>query len=233
MNVPEGRHHRMLRFFACGVLTLLTSCCRSGPSGPMVSASPSSTTGSGDAATGADEELVASESTTAPAEITIRMTNRTGKPRYVGYPRHWTERLSIERREGDRWVAIAYEQPMCSEVCPADGRQPTCGFCSPPIPVLEAVVFKTREYAWNGKEFVDRTLAGAKCSCVQSVAARAGRYRATLCTLSKIECDPAPCAADEHGLIRRGVRMVDAPNCTSKEFDVRGVPSSVALDVTL
>jgi len=197
----------------------------------MVSPSGSASIGSGEAPTRAVETLPAAPDA-ASAEITIRMTNRSGKPRYIGYGRLWSEQLKIERREGDKWTAISYEAWPCTVLCPGDGTAPVCRFCSPPIPVPEAIELQTRDYTWSGKEFVGVRPQGATCDCYEAVAARPGRYRATLCVMTRIACDPGPCKADQYGLVRKGVRFVEPASCTSAEFDVSGAPRIVALDIT-
>ena len=212
-------------------LPLALGACRSTAGAPTTSATATPPADAAAAAMPAPDAGSAPQGESAAGEVTLRMTNRAGSPRYIGYLRDWTEQLTLERHDGAKWAAVAYQPPLCAELCPADGSAPPCRFCSPPIPVPEAVALSVRDFLWDGSEYALRQPERSACSCQQAQRARAGRYRATLCTMAHVACEPAPCRPDPHGFLRRGVQLDAQPLCTSVEFELGREPLTVALDV--
>jgi hypothetical protein len=230
----------VVRSLTPAALSVLVCSCSSGEASRTASTLPSSTAGAPSASALAGTATATLSSAQPPTDpgprvangaVGIHLVNRSGKPRYLGYGRSWTERLTIERRVGAEWVAIPYQQGICAELCPADGTPPTCSFCSPPMPVPEAMVLGSHDFAWDGKEYPFVQRAGEKCGCARPTNASPGTYRVTICFLSKLDCEPSPCRPDPYGIMRRGVRLGGQPTCVSTELELGPKPTEVTLDV--
>lgn len=164
-----------------------------------------------------------------PGTVTFLLVNQTGSPRYLFFNRFWTENLSVERRVGQSWISVAYEEPLCVQPCPSDGSTPTCGFCSPPTPSPEARVLERIEESWDGAVFEERQGAQEWCFCFRRAPAPLGRYRVGLCVHSELICEASPCQPDQYGHVRGS--PVGERACFHTEFDLTTAARTVTLEV--